>query len=62
LDEVDGLGNFLELEVVLKEQEPVEAGVTEASRLMERLEIDAESLIPDAYIDLLRRGSPTAQT
>ena len=62
LDEVDGLGNFLELEVVLKDHEPVGAGVSEANRLMERLEIDAASLIPDAYIDLLRRDVTTAQT
>ncbi len=52
LDEVQKLGNFLELEVVLKEQEPVEAGVREAERLMELFEIDEASLVSDAYIDL----------
>ncbi len=62
LDEVEGLGNFLELEVVLTEQEPFESGVSEANRLLERLEIDTASLIPDAYIDLLRRDCLTAQT
>ena len=62
LDEVRNLGNFLELEVVLKEQEPFEAGVSEAKHLMERLEIDAASLLPDAYVDLLRRTTETTQT
>lgn len=62
LDEVDGLGNFLELEVVLKEHEPVEAGVLEANELMGRLEIDAASLIQDAYIDILRRDAQAAQS
>lgn len=55
LDEVEGLGNFLELEVVLKEQEPFEAGAREAEMLMDRLEIDAATLVSDAYIDLLHR-------
>lgn len=62
LDEVDGLGNFLELEVVLKEHEPFESGVSEANQLMERLEIDAAYLIPDAYIDLLLRDHEATQT
>lgn len=53
LDEVENLGSFLELEVVLREGEPAEAGVREAEDLMGRLGIGASQLIDRAYIDLL---------
>ncbi len=57
LDEVDDLGDFLELEVVLADDEPAEAGVREASVLMESLDIKPHQLIDAAYVDLLtRRG------
>jgi predicted adenylyl cyclase CyaB len=52
LDRVEGLGDFLELEVVLADGEPTEAGVREARSLMERLGIRASQLIDGAYIDL----------
>jgi predicted adenylyl cyclase CyaB len=53
LDIVKGLGHFLELEVVLEDGEPVEAGVREAHSLMARLGIEPSQLIEGAYIDLL---------
>jgi predicted adenylyl cyclase CyaB len=53
LDDVESLGNFLELEVVLREGEPAEAGVREAEDLVSRLGIKASQLIDRAYIDLL---------
>jgi len=53
LDEVERLGSFLELEVVLGEGEPADAGVREAEDLMSRLGIKAPQLIDRAYIDLL---------
>ena len=53
LDAVEGLGNFLELEVVLERKEPAAAGVQEAERLMEALGIRSDDLVPQAYIDLL---------
>jgi predicted adenylyl cyclase CyaB len=53
LDRVEGLGDFLELEVVLVDGEPVEAGVREAQVLMARLGIDTSQLIERAYVDLL---------
>ncbi|HEY6927368.1 MAG TPA: class IV adenylate cyclase [Steroidobacteraceae bacterium] len=53
LDEVENLGNFLELEVVLGEGEPAEAGGREAEDLMSRLGIKASQLVDRAYIDLL---------
>lgn len=55
LDDVQALGNFLELEVVLREQEQSNAGVREAEDLMDRLGIEENALVPDAYLDLLLR-------
>jgi predicted adenylyl cyclase CyaB len=54
LDRVDGLGDYLELEVVLADGEPVEAGVREAHALMAQLGIEASQLVEGAYVDLLR--------
>jgi predicted adenylyl cyclase CyaB len=53
LDDVEGLGRFVELEVVLGEAEPVEPGVTEAHHLMATLGIQPDQLVSRAYIDLL---------
>jgi predicted adenylyl cyclase CyaB len=53
LDKVEGLGQFLELEVVLDDDEPAESGAREARRLMEELGIEAQQLVECAYIDLL---------
>lgn len=53
LDKVEGLGHFLELEVVLAEGEPIEAGVREAHDLMAKLGVEPSQLIEGAYVDLL---------
>jgi predicted adenylyl cyclase CyaB len=53
LDRVEGLGHFLELEVVLEENEPVEAGIQEAYSLMVQLGVEPSQLIETAYVDLL---------
>jgi predicted adenylyl cyclase CyaB len=53
LDRVEGLGHFLELEVVLVDDESAEQGIREASDLMDKLGIQPEQLIEGAYIDLL---------
>lgn len=54
LDRVNGLGEYLELEVVLQEGADVEAGIAEAHALMEKLGIQSSQLIDAAYIDLLK--------
>jgi adenylate cyclase class IV len=54
LDIVEGLGHFLELEVVLGDGEPIEAGVQEAHRLMSAFGIDPSQLVAGAYVDLAR--------
>ncbi len=53
LDQVRHLGTFVELEVVMAEDEPAENGICEAHALLAALEIPEAALVPSAYIDLL---------
>jgi len=53
LDRVEDLGDFLELEVVLRDDETVQAGMEEARTLMAGLGVAPEQLLPGAYVDLL---------
>lgn len=57
LDRVEGLGSFLELEVVLAPGEPVERGHAEAQDLLDALRVHPEDLERSAYVDLLETGS-----
>ena len=52
LDRVGGLGHFLELEVVLGDNELLAAGVREAHELMGRLGIETHQLVEGAYVEL----------
>lgn len=54
LDRVEDLGHFLELEVVMADGEPSEAGVAIAHDLLTKLGISPTRLIDRAYVDLLR--------
>lgn len=56
IDEVDGLGWFMELEVVLAEGEVPAAAEEEARHLMAGLGIGEEDLVEGAYLDLLLSG------
>ena len=53
LDRVEGLGHFLELEVMLVGDEPAEQGIREANELMDKLGVEPGQLIDGAYLDLL---------
>ncbi len=53
LDDVEGLGDFLELEVQLEWDEPAEAGAREARALMRRFGVRDDALVAGAYVDLL---------
>jgi predicted adenylyl cyclase CyaB len=57
LDEVRDLGTFVELEVVLRDDEMPEAGEREALQLLDMLGISANSLLSEAYIDSLERAA-----
>jgi predicted adenylyl cyclase CyaB len=57
LDQVEQLGSFVELEVVLDDHEAAEAGRREAEFLMKALSISPSTLVSGAYIDLLERSA-----
>src|SRR5262245_21414154 len=57
LDRVEGLGHFLELEVMLVDDESPEQGIHEAGQLMERIGIKPEQLLEGAYLDLMLEAS-----
>ena len=54
LDRVEGLGDFLELEVVLREGQTEADGSAVAQDLMRRLGLVPGQLLSGAYLDLLR--------
>ncbi|XP_041636984.1 uncharacterized protein LOC121505596 isoform X2 [Cheilinus undulatus] len=56
LDEVEGLGNYMELEVVMRPEQTVEEGQQIAEDLMEKLGVSKESLVTGAYMDLILKG------
>ena len=53
LDTVQGLGTFVELEVVLEDDQPAQQGESVAHELMAALQIAPEDLVPVAYAELL---------
>jgi len=53
LDEVEGLGHFMELEVVLTPEQNDVEGEAIAADLMDKLGVEEKDLIDVAYIDLL---------
>lgn len=55
LDVVEGLGHFLELEVVLRDDQSAAEGEAVAQRLLAALGIAPSQLLPAAYIDLLEQ-------
>ncbi|MDD5033112.1 MAG: class IV adenylate cyclase [Methylococcaceae bacterium] len=55
LDRVENLGHFLELEVVLADDETSESGIAVAHDLLDRLGISSAQLIEGAYVDLLNQ-------
>ena len=52
-DQVEGLGDFAELEVVLNDDQTSEDGTRIAEDLMKKLGLDSKDLIPGAYMDLI---------
>lgn len=53
LDEVEDLGTFIELEVVLDDGDAVEDGVAEARSILGLLGVDESGLLESAYVDLI---------
>ncbi|HSG31004.1 MAG TPA: class IV adenylate cyclase [Thermodesulfobacteriota bacterium] len=59
LDDVAGLGNYLELEVVLKSGQSADEGLVIAESIIKELEVKKEKLIEGSYIDLLLNRNET---
>jgi adenylate cyclase class IV len=53
VDSVEGLGDYVELEVVLDDQQSVEDGQAVARDLMQKLGIDKGDLLTGAYMDMI---------
>ena len=58
LDQVEGLGSFMELEVVLEDDQSPAEGQAIAADLMAQLGIQDQHLVEGAYIDLLEKLAP----
>ena len=61
LDDVEGLGQFMELEVVMQEGQSDAEGQTIAEALMEGLGVERSDLLEGAYMDLLE-SSPASKS
>ena len=59
LDQVEGLGDFLELEVTLQNGQTEAEGTAIAHDLMARLGVQPHQLLEGAYLDLLRAQGAT---
>jgi len=55
LDDVEGLGQFIELEVVMEEGQSDTEGQSIAEDLMSRLGVERGDLLEGAYMDLLEK-------
>jgi len=55
-DKVEGLGEFMELEVVLNDDQTVEEGEAIAHDLMEKLGVPKANLLKGAYMDMLENN------
>lgn len=55
LDQVEDLGDFLELEVVMREGQPEEEGKRIAEDLLSKFQIEKSEFVGEAYVDLLAR-------
>ncbi len=57
-DAVDGLGEFVELEVVLDDEQTDAEGKSVAEQIMQALDIRHDDIVECAYIDLIEREFP----
>ncbi|XP_046665248.1 uncharacterized protein LOC124357464 isoform X3 [Homalodisca vitripennis] len=59
IDQVEGLGNFMELEVGLRDTQSVEEGQVIAQELMSQLGVSETDLLAGAYMDMMQKHSET---
>jgi len=60
LDRVEGLGDFMELEVVLRDEQRDAEGVAIAETLMAQLGLQQAPRLAGAYLDLIAAGAESA--
>jgi adenylate cyclase class IV len=60
LDRVDGLGDFVELEVLLGPDDDEQGGEEEAAAVFRKLGVDEADLVAVAYVDLLNTPAQAA--
>jgi len=53
LDKVDGLGDFLEIEVILSENQLIDEGEKIATEIMKKLGVSKSDFTDCSYIDLI---------
>jgi predicted adenylyl cyclase CyaB len=61
LDRVDGLGDFIELEVVLGQDDDEGGGEAEAHAMFRKLGVPESDLVAQAYVDLLNADEEPLQ-
>lgn len=62
LDQVEGLGDFIEIEVIDKDKSMATKELQrQCNHYMQVLEIDAKDLVAESYSDLLALGGPAAK-
>lgn len=62
LDVVEGLGDFLELEVVLEDHEAVADGIQVADVILAQLGVERSQLVEGAYLDLFGQADRAGRT
>ena len=62
LDRIEGLGDFLELEVVLQPGQNEVEGKSIAAALLDEFGISKQQLLAEAYVDLLARQKKVEST
>lgn len=59
VDQVKNLGHFMELEVVMRDEQTIDEGTAIARELLKQLEIKDNTLLARAYIDMLEMQDTT---
>jgi predicted adenylyl cyclase CyaB len=62
LDQVQGLGDFLELEVVLRPDQSDDDGKRIAAALLSEFGIETQQLVGEAYVDLLAHTAAASES
>ncbi|MBN1911647.1 MAG: class IV adenylate cyclase [Pirellulales bacterium] len=62
LDQIDGLGNFLEFEAVLGPKTDDKDGLAQLEELCQQFHLTEANLLPGSYVDMLEASSDSSAT